>query len=428
MKYIVTPSRLKGSIALPSSKSQTLRAILFGALGTGITHISYPLSSPDTQAMIAACRLLGAQIAVQRDALSVQGMGGVPNITSSLIDAGNSGIVLRFCSALCALASEPVVVTGDHSIQHQRPMQPLLEGLSQLGVNVESREGFAPVRIRGPLRSGKVLLSGEDSQPVSALLIAGSFAEGPIELCIQNPGEKPWVELTLSWLSRLHIPYERKGFERFYLPGRARYNGFQYTVPGDLSSLAFPLGAALVTGSEISIHNSDLSDVQGDKQLVTMLEAMGACFVYNDKERILHVKAGKPLKGIEVDLNDCIDALPLLAVIACFARGKTVISNAAVARTKESNRIRALFTELSKMGAHIEETVDGLVIEGAPLSASTVHSHQDHRVAMALSVAALGAQGTSCIEAVECVRKTYASFCQDLQHLGAKIESHPMRS
>jgi 3-phosphoshikimate 1-carboxyvinyltransferase len=428
MKYIVRSSGLNGSIAIPSSKSQTLRAILFGALGTGISHISHPLSSPDTQAMITACRLLGARIDVQAGSLSVQGTGGIPHITGSAIDAGNSGIVLRFCSALCALASEPVVLTGDHSIQHQRPMQPLLEGLSQLGVSVESRKGFAPVRIQGPLRSGTAHISGEDSQPVSALLIAGSFAEGPIELCVRNPGEKPWVELTLSWLSRLHVPYGREGFERFYLPGGARYNGFQYTVPGDLSSLAFPLGAALVTGSEISIHNGDLSDAQGDKRLLAILEAMGARFAYNDADHILHIKAGNPLKGIEVDLNDCIDALPLLTVIACFANGKTVISNVAVARTKESNRIRALFTELSKMGATIQETHDGLIITGAPLSAATVHSHNDHRMAMALSVAALGAQGTSCIEGVACISKTYPSFAQDLQQLGAQIESHPMRS
>ena len=260
------------------------------------------------------------------------------------------------------------------------------------------------------------------------MLIAGSLAEGPIELCVHKPGEKPWVELTLHWLSRLNIPYEREGFERFYLPGKARYSGFQYRVPGDLSSLAFPLGAALVTESEISIHNSDLTDAQGDKKLLTILEAMGARFAYNDTEHVLHIKAGHPLTGIEVDLNDCIDALPLLAVIACFARGKTVISNAAVARTKECNRIRALFTELSKMGAQISETHDGLIITGTPLAAATVHSHQDHRMAMALSVAALGAQGTSCIEAVACVDKTYASFAQDLQQLGAQIESHPMRS
>lgn len=430
MKYIIAPGPLKGAITLPSSKSQTLRALLFGALARGTSHIFQPLLSSDTQAMIGACLVLGAHVTVKENMLSVEGTGGLPRLTDNAIHAGNSGIVLRFCSAVCALASKPVVITGDLSLQHQRPMQPLLSGLSQLGVRASSMRdnGFAPVQVQGPLQAGRAYLSGEDSQPVSALLIAGSLAQGPIELLIQNPGERPWVDLTLSWLSRLQIPYEREGFQRFYLPGGARYAGFEYAVPGDLSSLAFPIGAALVTDSEISIHNSNLSDAQEDKQLIAILEAMGARFVYNDKDHILHVKTGHALKGIEVDLNDCVDALPLLAVVACFAQGKTVICNVAVARTKESNRICALVTELRKMGAHIEETDEGLSIEGAPLYAATVYSHQDHRIAMALSVAALGAQGTTCVEAVTCVDKTYPRFAQDLQQLGVQIESHFMRS
>lgn len=422
-RYLVSQKRLKGEIDIPASKSHTLRAILFGAMGLGKTTIHHCLLSSDVHAMIAACRLLGATVEVSANTLEIQGINGKISWTEDVINASNSGIVLRFCSAIGALAANPVVITGDHSIRHQRPMLPLLDGLGQLGVTATSMrgDGYAPIIIQGPIKPGKATISGEDSQPVSALLIAAAFAEGPIELHVRNPGELPWVALTLDWFDRLGISYKNRGFEYYRLPGNSHYAGFSYTVPGDFSSAAFPIAAALVTNSELTLKNIDMQDPQGDKKLIPTLQKMGALIEIDALNKMLHVKKSRKLKGIDVDINDFIDAITILAVVACYAEGETCIRNASVAKQKECNRIQSIATELRKMGADIIETEDGLRIQGSVLKGADVHSYHDHRMAMSLTVAALGAEGETTISSVECVSKTFPSFMQDFNRLGANI-------
>lgn len=423
-KYFVNASTLKGEITVPPSKSHTLRAILFGAMGKGKTVIHHYLPSPDSHAMIEACRLLGAQIEVFSQQIIIQGINGKINYAEDVINAGNSGIVLRFFSALSALGNYPVVITGDHSIRHHRPMKPLLEGLTQLGVSATSMrgDGFAPVIIQGPIQKGTATISGEDSQPVSALLIASSFAQGQIDIKVKNPGEKPWVALTLSWLDKLGISYINNSFEHYSLKGSAQYDGFEYAVPGDVSSAAFPIAAALVTQSELLIKNIDMNDSQGDKELIFSFMKMGATIDIDDKKKTVYVRKGSRLKGITADINNYIDALTILAVVGCFAEGQTEIKNASIARTKECNRIQSIVSELKKMGADIHETPDGLVIRQSFLKGSEVNSFHDHRMVMSLSVAALGAKGPTTISPIECVSKTYPTFLNDFKALGASIE------
>lgn len=422
-QYQVKKRTLKGEITIPTSKSHTLRAILFASLANGKSVIRHYLPSTDTQAMIEACRLFGAKLTVSPDRIEVHGINGKIDCTEDVIHAGNSGIVLRFCSAIGALAKKPVVITGDHSIRHYRPMKPLLDGLSQLGVSAVSMrgDGYAPVIIQGPIKAGEAVISGEDSQPVSALLIASAFAEGPIELEVRNPGEKPWISLTLDWFDRLGIIYENHAFESYRLLGNARYEGFEYTVPGDISSAAFPIAAALVTKSELTINNVDMNDSQGDKELIHVLQKMGGCIEIDEQNKCLHVKGGS-LSGVKVDINNFVDAITILAVVACFAEGETHIQNAAIAKQKECNRIHCIVTELRKMGAEITETEDGLTVRRSTLKGAHVHSYHDHRMVMSLTVAALGAEGETTVSPVESVSKTFPTFLHDFNALGANIE------
>lgn len=427
--YEISQSSLKGSITIPPSKSQTHRAILFGSLGKGHTFIHNPLISSDTESMINACRQFGASIDVVRslNLITIKGLAGKINYANDVIHAGNSGIVLRFCAAVGALASNPIVITGDYSIRHLRPMKPLLEGLTQLGVSACSmrNDHFAPVIIKGPIKAGRATISGEDSQPVSALIIASALAEGPIQLQVTNPGEKPWVALTLNWLDRLGIGYESNNLEQFKLKGSALYDGFEYHVPGDLSSAAFPVAAALVSSSEILLKNVDLNDAQGDKELIYVFQKMGAHIEINAEQETVYVNGKNKLSGITVDINDFIDALPILAVVACFAEGHTQIVNASVAKTKECDRIKCVATELRKMGADIVELGDGLLIHGnggrGQLKGATLNSYEDHRMAMALSVAGLGSKGKTVVAPIDCISKTYPTFLQDFNKIGAKI-------
>lgn len=416
--FVVKKSKLGGRIRIPPSKSHTLRAILFATLGKGKSFIRHYLHSPDSDAMIAACRLFGANIEVFPDRLEIEGVNGSCQDIQEVIDAGNSGIVLRFCAAAGALTKRPFVITGDASLQ-KRPMQELLSGLRQLGCNVHSTNGFAPVRIEGPILGDSATISGEDSQPVSALLIAAAFAENPVQIHVNNPGEKPWVALTLDWLDRLGIPYEHQEFHQYRLFGKSSYSGFEYVVPGDLSSLAFPVAAALVTGSELFIENADLQDPQGDKELLAIFQKMGAKIEADGN--LLRVKECKSLAGISVDINNFIDGLPILASLACFAEGETHIYNGKVAREKECDRIGCIAKELRKMGADLTETEDGLTIRRSTLKGANLDSHNDHRMAMSLAVAAMGAEGETIIAPVDCVSKTFPSFVPDFVSIGADI-------
>lgn len=421
--FIVKKSQLKGEIDIPSSKSQTLRAILFGAMGKGKTTIHDYLESADTEKMVSACRFFGAEIDFSPQKLEIQGVNGKIDFAQDLIDAGNSGINLRFCTAVGSLAKHPVVITGDESIKYQRPMKDLLEGLRQMGVKAFSLRGddYAPIIVHGPLQGGKAILSGEDSQPVSALLIAASFSQGTTELSVQNPGEKPWVALTLEWLKKLGVDYENRDFKKFVLKGNSSYEGFEYRVPGDLSSAAFPIGAALVTGSEITLNNIDLSDFQGDKDLITIFRKMGAEIDYEEKKQKLHIKKTKTLTGLDVDINNFIDALPILSIVACFAESPTEIYNASNARHKECDRIACIVQELKKMGAHIKEKKDGLIIYPSKLKSASLNSYSDHRLAMSLTIAGLATEGETIISPVRAISKTFPHFCQKFQKLGAQI-------
>lgn len=416
----VTPSKLKGLIEIPPSKSHTIRALLFSLMAKGKSQVSHPLPSPDTLAMIDAIRHLGAKVDMDNDTLVVEGVAGNLHPAEDVIQCGNSGQVLRFIGAIAALSKSYTVLTGDPSIRHSRPVLPLLDGLTQLGAFASSTrlDGYAPIIVKGPTTENVAEIASPDSQPVSGLLMLGAFT--PLTLKVRNLGEKPWVSLTLNWFDRLGISYENRNFAEFKMKGDAKIEGFSYRVPGDFSSAAFPIGAALVTGSELTLENIQMEDSQGDKAIITALESMGATF--RSEGTKLHVNKGTGLKGVRLDINDFIDALPILAVIGCFAEGTTEIVNASIARQKESDRIACVAKELKKMGANIEEKPDGLIIHQSKLQGvGNLEAHHDHRLAMALTVAALGADGESVVHGMRSVAKSYPSFFEDFQKIGAQM-------
>lgn len=425
MNFQIKPSLLSGTIESSPSKSHSIRAILFAALANGKSTIRHYLHSPDIEAMIKACRQLGATINVADEFIEIEGLDGKPNTADDVIDAGNSGQVLRFITAIAALNKNYTVFTGDHSIRHNRPMQPLIDGLTGLGAFCVSTkaDGFAPIVVKGPIKSETTELSGEDSQPVSALIIAAAFLNRKTKIKVKNPGEKPWIDLTLSWLDKIGVKYENHDYKRYIIYGSAKYAGFEYTVSGDFSSILFPVAAALITKSEITLKHVDMKDVQGDKKVIDIFKSMGANIEYDDQQHILKINKTEQLIGTEIDVNDFIDAVPILAVVGCYAKGQTKIVNAAIARKKECDRLACITQELRKMGAKIKELPDSLIIESSQLQGTKLQTYHDHRMVMALSIAALGAQGETVVENVACVTKSYPTFCEDMQKLGANILS-----
>lgn len=425
MNLMIKRSVLSGSVRVPPSKSHTLRAILFAALAKGKSLIKNHLHSPDTQAMIQACRLLGAQVDIKPRTLRIQGVSGRPQTPSNVIDAGNSGLVFRFISAIATLTPGYVVITGDDSIRNQRPIAPLLAGIQQLGGWGISTQGNdkAPVVIRGPFMGGHAVVNGADSQPISAILIAALFAEKETHLQVEQPGEKPWIDLTLGWFQRLGLEYRARSYRDYWIPGQGAYEGFEYTVPGDWSSAAFPIVGALITRSEIRLEGLDFSDGQGDQKIIDVLRNMGAVFEIDATQRTLYVKKSAQFRGQVVSVDPIIDAVPILAVMACFAEGETVLMDAGMARQKESDRLSVMTQELRKMGADITAHADRLVIRQSFLNGAILTSHHDHRVAMALSMAGLGATGDSKIEHARCIKKTYPNFISAFRTMGALMST-----
>ncbi len=412
----VAPSQLHGEITVPSSKSHTLRAILFASFAKGSSLIENPLDSPDTTAMIQAMEQLGAKIIKKKGSFEIHGFKE-PKVPHDIIQCGNSGQVLRFVGAIAGNLPGYTILTGDHSIRHNRPVLPLLDGLNQLGANAFSTkgDGFAPIIVKGPFNKEYAKIDGADSQPVSGLLIAAAFASHPITIEVVNLGEKPWIDLTLDWFRRLGIAYCDNG--SYAMKGSSIIEPFHYKVPGDFSSAAFPIAAALITDSELTINNLDVTDIQGDKAIIAILQKMGAKI--SIEERKITVHKGTNLYGTQIDINDLIDALPILTVVGCFANSPTHIFNGAIARKKESDRISCITSELRKMGARIEEKPDGLIVYPSKLKGANLHSYQDHRLALSLSVAAMGADSMSQITGFESVIKTYPTFIEDFTKIGA---------
>jgi 3-phosphoshikimate 1-carboxyvinyltransferase len=410
-------SILAGDISIPASKSHTIRAVAIAGMAEGRSILGKPLISADTSSCINSMVKFGGKVEKKGD-LTITGNKGVISPGCKRIDVGNSGTSLRILTALAALASHPITFDGDDSIR-KRPMEPLLSALRNLGADVNSTNGKCPFTIRGPIKGGKTEVDGISSQFLTALLLACPLAINNTEIHVNNLHEKPYVELTLGWLRKQSIHFENKGLNWFKITGGQRYKPFKQDIPADFSSATFPLCAAAITGSEIAIRGLDFSDHQGDKEVFSILDKMGVEITRTDQG--VFVKGGE-LHGTEIDMNSTPDALPALAVVGCFARGKTSLVNVAQARLKECDRISALATELRKMNANVEELKDGLVIHESKLLGTRVHGYDDHRMVMALAVAGLASEGETIVDTAESINITYPSFIDDMKNIGANIE------
>jgi 3-phosphoshikimate 1-carboxyvinyltransferase len=459
MRALINPHVFSGTIRSPASKSHTIRRLLMAALTGGVSEIEYPLDSLDARSCAAVCRALGARVEEHRAAddqnpnppdaggnklsrWTLRGMDDPAPSAPSLpapLDVGNSGTTLFLALAVAALGSRAVSFTGDEQIR-RRGAAPLLDALSGLGVRVDSATGgCVPITVRGPWKGGRVSLPCPTSQYLSALLLAAPLAPAGTLTEIEVPllNERPYVELTLSYLASQGVPYEAAAdLSRFRIPGGSAYKPINGPVPGDFSSAAFPACAAVVSWGRVSLLGLEKEDLQGDKAFFDMLVRMGCEAVWEASvpgarggpalpEWRLTLSRKGPLRGGEFDLNATPDLLPVMAVTAAFAAGKTALVNAAHARLKETDRIAVMAEELGKRGIKTEERPDGLIIHGAgdrpgpALRGGLADGRGDHRIVMALAAAALGASEPVEIEGAESAAVTYPGF---LDLLNAEIK------
>lgn len=419
MILAVEKSKLSGKVQIPGSKSHTIRAVAIGSMSSGTSHIKSPLVSSDTLSAVEVYRGFGASISLGAEWI-IEGYGSKPKTPDDVLNVGNSGTTLYIAMGSAALADGYTVFTGDHQTRN-RPAGPLLEALSNLGVQCFSTRGNEkpPLVIRGPMRGGHTSLDGsKTSQYVTSLLLNCPLAPADTEILLRNAVEHPYIEMTLGWLDEQGIQYERDGFERFKITGGQCYRAFEKTIPGDFSSATFFMCAAAVTESDLTLLGLDMNDSQGDKAVIEMLEEMGVKI--EQIEGGIRIRGGN-LEGREFDLQATPDALPAMAVVSCFAKGTTKLLNVPQARLKETDRIRVMREELSKMGGKVEELPDGLIITGSGLKATRVSGHGDHRVVMALAVAGLACNGRTEIETAEAIKVTFPNFVELMKEVGANI-------
>lgn len=421
MKLTVEPGMLRGAVDVPASKSHTIRAVIIAALAGGTSKIIKPLDSADTRSALDAARAFGATVECGEE-WRITGTGGNPAVPEDVVNVGNSGTTLRLGMGLAALCNGYSVFTGDAQTR-RRPVQALLDAYRALGADgfTARGNGCAPVVMRGRMRGGRTEISAVTSQFLTSLLIAAPLAEKDTAIEVRQLNEVPYVAMTLAWLESQKIAVQKRGWDYFSLRGGQRYTAFKRRMPADFSSATFFLCAAAVTGGEVTLRGLDMDDVQGDKAVVGMLEQMGARVAITAEAVKI---TGGELRGGDFDLNSTPDALPALAVTACFASGETRLRNVPQARIKETDRIAVMARELKKMGADIEELEDGLAVRGRPLTGAAVCGHGDHRVVMALAVAGLGAKGRTVIDTAEAVSVTFPNFVELMTQCGARMELH----
>jgi 3-phosphoshikimate 1-carboxyvinyltransferase len=419
----VMPSKLEGDVTAPPSKSYTHRAFAVGLLANGESKISNPLLSLDTQATIDAIKILGAHVIQRNNFWHVSGTMGKLSPSSNLIDVKNSGTTLRLMTAIASLSPKSIGLTGDESIR-ARPMDPLIDALVKLGARArcEGPHGRPPVVVGGGLKGGNVEISGAiSSQFISALLIACPYAKEDVELTVTELRSKPYTEITLELLNLAGAEIKHSSdLMDFTIPGKQIFRPLDFDVPGDFSSAAFMLGAGALAGVNIKVKNLDVRGVQGDKRIVDLLREFGAEVKVKGKEVEV---SSSDLMGIEADCGDNPDLVPVLAVLGAVAEGTTKLMNIPHLRHKETDRLRALGTELRKLGARVEELPDELRIRGVKqLKGARLNSYGDHRMVMALAVAGLAAQGETIVDGAENISVSYPNFVDDMRKLGAKVE------
>ncbi|MFP4355816.1 MAG: 3-phosphoshikimate 1-carboxyvinyltransferase [Phycisphaerae bacterium] len=417
-------SGLHGSVRIPPNKSHSFRALIMAGLADGSSRILSPMVSHDWMLGTEAFEMFGARVTPRAEEVwEVEGVAGQLKTPEDVVNCGNSGIILRFFAAMATCCEGYTVLTGDDSLRHIRPCQPLLDALNNLGawgVSTKS-DGHAPLVVRGRLRGGSTKIDGMDSQPVSALLIAAALADAPTELLVERPGEKPWVGLTIDWLQRCGVELSNDRFEHFRVRGKHHWPGFEVRIPLDWSAALYPIAAGVLTeDSEVVVPGMNMGDSQGDKGVLDVLQAMGANIELSDQGIIAR---SSQLTGMEIDCNDFIDQLPLLAVIGARAEGETTLRNAEICRHKECDRITEMARALKAMGAKVEELPDGLKLRHSQLHSASLDSRADHRMVMTLTVAAMTAEGKTRITQAEAVKKTFPHFADQMLGLGGYIET-----
>jgi 3-phosphoshikimate 1-carboxyvinyltransferase len=425
MKTIeITPKLLTGSLEIPPSKSVSHRAIISAALAKGESVISNVLMSHDMIATCDAMVALGASIEKQeqqngRFILTIKGCDPLALATET-IECNESGSTLRFIIPIVLLQPKRAVITGKGRLV-TRPMKPYYEIFAEKAIRYEhlNKEQDLPLAVEGTLTPGVYQIDGGvSSQFITGLLFALPLLSGDSVIELTSKLEsKPYLDITLDMLKDFGIEIVNDNDQRFLIKGNQAYRPCNYRVEGDFSQGAFWLAAGAI-GERVDCKDLDLSSFQGDKVMVDLIKQMGGA-ISVEADSLVVKKSDT--RGIVIDVSQCPDLVPILAVLGSLSKGTTTIINGERLRFKESDRLMATALELNKLGGNIAETADGLVIHGVEgFTGGHVQSHNDHRIAMALAIATIRASGKIILDGAEAVNKSYPHFWEDFTAMGGE--------
>ncbi len=425
MNVTIFPSEIKGSLQAPSSKSSMQRACAAALISQAKTHIFNPGHSNDDLAALGVIRALGANIEYVSDgSLLIESKGIKP--VNDFVNCGESGLGIRMFAPLVALSTNKMIIEGEGSLLN-RPMDFFDEVFPKLGVEVRSNMGRLPIQIKGPLIPSNILTDGSlSSQFLTGLLMAYAASDAKnITIEVSNLKSRPYIDLTLSVMRAfgLKVPVNRN-YSSFYFPSEnwIKPSGIiEYRVEGDWSGAAFLLVAAAIAGQAV-FRGLDSGSAQADKAILMALMDTGIPMSIGKDEIQIGDGHQKKLKPFHFDATDCPDLFPPLVAMASVCHGSSFIKGVRRLAHKESNRAHTLQEEFGKLGVEILINEDVMGIKGTEeLKSATVHSRNDHRIAMATAVGALRAAGPVQIEKADAINKSYPDFFNDLRSLGVSV-------
>ena len=415
----VSPSALNGKINAPASKSMMQRACALALLNNGVTILRNPGYSNDDKTAIEIIKNIGAKVLENENSISIISDGKINPV--QIINCGESGLSLRMFAPIIALSDSEITLIGEGTLLN-RPLHLLNNVFSSLNVFAASNNGFLPLQIKGPMIPADIAVDGsKSSQYLTGLLFAfASIAEKSITISVDNLVSKPYIDLSLEMLRLFGYSVSHDNYKQFFInPVKVKHNDYTIDIEGDWSSATFLLVAGAIAGN-VTVCGLQLNSCQADKAIVEVLESCGANI--NFENNAVSVNNQNSLSSFIFDATDCPDLFPALVVLAINCKGISIINGVHRLADKESNRAHAIVSEFGKMGADIVIENDSMKINGnVKLNTATIWSHNDHRIAMAASVAALNIEEGILINNAEAVNKSFPEFYNSLKILGASV-------
>lgn len=415
MKKLVWPSEIKGSISAPASKSMMQRAIAVAALAKGKSVLHNYTSCNDSDAALDIVQKLGAKVELSGRTIIIE--GGL-NPVSNTLNCGEAGLGIRMFTPIASLHTEKITLEGKGSLK-VRPVSMLEEPLRQLGVTIETANGYVPISVKGPMKGGNASVDGSlSSQMLTGMLLALPMAVSDSKIQVKDLRSKPYIDMTLEIMADFGITAQHNNYTEFKVAGGQNYQAREYNVEGDWSGASFlAVAAALAGKAEITNLRSDSR--QADIAIIDALKSAGAN-VTIAKDKLVVEK--NELLAYTFDATECPDLFPPLVSLAAHCKGTSKIKGTSRLAHKESDRASVLKEEFQKLGIRIDLEGDYMLVHGSTLRGGCIFAHNDHRIAMAGAVAALCANEAIEIENAECIAKSYPGFYDDIAELGANIK------